>query len=72
MDGLREEHPDVRCHAVLHLQGHVAQLMLEQVGAGQGDVQDSRDAAAPQQLPLRRVMGTAQVQEGQDLYGTTL
>lgn len=72
VDGLWEEHPDVRRHAVLHPEGHVAQLVLEQVRAGWRDVEDGRDAAALEQLLLRRVMRTAQEQKGQDLYRTTL
>lgn len=72
MDGLWEEHPDVRCHAVLYPQGHVAQFVLKQVRAGRGDVEDGRDAAALQQIPLRRVTRAAQEQKGQDLYRTAL
>lgn len=42
------------------------------VGAVGGDVDESGDAQHVQHVFSRSVVGTAQVQEGQDLHGTTL
>jgi len=71
-DGLGEAGLDVRGQAVLHGEAEIAQLALVQVGAGGRHVEHRRDARRCQCLPLGRVQGAAQEQEGQQLHGTLL
>lgn len=68
LDGLREEHTYVRSKTVFYCQSLIGELGLKQVRTGGRYIQHCCDATGCQRLSLRRMMGTAQVKEGKDLY----
>jgi len=63
---------DICSQRILHSESQVLKLPLVEVRTGGGHIEHSCDACCCQHLSAGGVEGTAQKQEGQQLYWTTL